>query len=97
MGRTPTFNEMIKEYGGGIRPMITQKFSSYLGLLGVLKIKPGVSSKNPLYSKKYFIKKAKSAIKRGKPLIVSELFNRSETQGLYRHFKSKSAWLKSIL
>jgi hypothetical protein len=96
LGRTPALTEIIDKYGGGFASIIHSRYDGYLKLVRDLGWKPVVSSRNPKYSKEYFVKKGINAIKKGKKLIGCQILNQSEERNIYHYFSSQKDWRVAV-
>ena len=97
LGRTPPLTALIDEYGNSFATNIHNRYGSYIKLVRDLGMIPVTSSKNPKYSKKYFIKKGVEAVSKGKKLAVEKIFGINEDRALSRYFSSRDSWKRAVL
>lgn len=91
MGTTPSLIDMTMEYGSTVSYHIRRKFQSYISLCRRLKLIPVYSSRNPKYSRQYFINKIMEA---PIEMPIKDILSSNEDRAMYRYFKGGAKELK---
>jgi len=97
LGKTPALTEVIDEYGASMASLMHTRYAGYLKFIKEQGWTPVVSSRNPKYSKEYFIQLGVRALKSGKKLIGKRLMTVSESRNIYNYFASQGSWRKAVL
>lgn len=104
LGKTPTLIDIKKEYGSSIIAIMYQRYGSYIKYCREeLKLKPCISTRNPLFKNKkewrqHLIKigiKISKKLKKGEILKIKNL-TLKESRYIYKYFKGMEDFRKAL-